>query len=289
MNGNQWRIGDVKITRLIEIEMAGGLGRIIPDARRERLLGIPWLRPHFIDEVGRMIASIHMFVIETPDRRIIVDTCVGNDKPREAPAWNLMQTKFMDDFAAAGFRTDAIDNVLCTHLHIDHVGWNTMLRDGQWVPTFPNARYLYGKTEFEHWRAAESTPDGGRENLQIMADSVLPVWEAGLVDLVATDHRICPEVRLISTPGHTPGHVSVMIESQGASAFITGDFLHHPCQFAHPQWCSNFDHHREQAVATRIDMFGKLADGPTLVLGTHFASPTAGHLKRDGEAWRFEV
>ena len=285
MSGEIWRIGAVKITRIVEIEMLGGMSRVLPDATREGVKAIPWLRPHFADEAGRMIGSIHMFVIDTGERRIVVDTCLGNDKPRSTPAWDRMQTRFLADLEAAGYRAADIDNVFCTHLHIDHVGWNTTLRDGRWVPTFPNARYLFGRTEFEHWR--DSAGDG--EQQQVMADSVLPVWEAGLVDLVAHDQRICPEVRLVPTPGHTPGHASVMIESQGATALITGDFLHHPCQFAHPQWCSGFDSDREQAVATRLSMFERLCDGPTLILGTHFATPTAGHLKRDGGAWRFDV
>lgn len=285
MSGEIWRIGAVKITRIVEIEMLGGMSRVVPDATREAVRAIPWLRPHFADEDGRMIGSIHMFVIDTGERRIVVDTCLGNDKPRSTPAWDRLQTRFLADLETAGYRAERIDNVFCTHLHIDHVGWNTMLREGRWVPTFPNARYLFGRTEFEHWRSAAADT----EQQQVMADSVLPVWEAGLVDLVAHDQRICPEVRLVPTPGHTPGHASVMIESQDETALITGDFLHHPCQFAHPHWCSSFDSDRARAVATRIAMFEQLCDGPTLILGTHFATPTGGHLKRDGDSWRFDV
>ena len=144
-----------------------------------------------------------------------------------------MQTGFLKDFEAAGFSRESIDVVLCTHLHIDHVGWNTMLVDGKWVPTFPNARYLMGRAEFDYWKAAPGSTAG---EPAVFADSVQPVWDAGLVDLVASDHQVCPEVSLVPTPGHTIDHVSVRIVSKGEEAVITGDFVHHPCQLAHPDW-----------------------------------------------------
>ena len=173
-----------------------------------------------------------------------------------------------------------------SHLHVDHVGWNTMLKDGKWVPTFPSARYLMGETEFNHWRAES---DGREGQTEVMHDSVLPVFDADLVDLVKTDHTVCPEVSLQSTPGHTPGHVSVKIESEGEHALITGDFLHHPCQFVHPEWSSAPDSDRPQAIATRRSMYASLADQPVLVIGTHFATPTAGYLKKDGDAYRLDT
>ena len=284
MVGEVWRIGNVKISRIVEIEATGGMSRIIPDATRERIREIRWLYPHFADENGRMRGSIHALVIETADRRIVVDTCVGNDKNRLVPAWTNLQTTFLEDLAAAGYARESIDTVLCTHLHVDHVGWNTMLKNGTWVPTFPQARYLMGEIEFNHWRTHDREGQG-----QVMADSVLPVFEAGLVDLVQTDHRICPEVRLIPSPGHTPGHASVLIESEGETALITGDFLHHPCQMAHPEWSSAPDSDPPAAIATRHVMFERFADSPTLIIGTHFATPTAGHLKRDGKAYRLDV
>jgi glyoxylase-like metal-dependent hydrolase (beta-lactamase superfamily II) len=284
MNQGKWRIGEVTVTRVVEIEATGGMSPILPDATREKLRQIPWLYPHFADENGRMRGSIHALIIETPDRTIVVDTCVGNDKERGNPPWNQLQTSFLQDLAAAGFATDQIDCVLCTHLHVDHVGWNTMLVDGKWQPTFPQARYLMGQVEFEHWRGFEN-PD----TEQIMADSVLPVFDAGLVDLVDTNHQLCPEISLIPTVGHTPGHVSVLIQSLGEEALITGDFIHHPCQMAHPEWSASVDTDQEQARRTRHEMFSRYADTPTLIIGTHFATPTAGHLVRDGDAYRLDV
>ena len=284
MKQGKWQIGDVTVTRVVEIEATGGMSRVIPDAKRERLQEIPWMYPHFADENGRMRGAIHALIVETPDRTIMVDTCVGNDKERGNPAWNQLQTEFLGDMEKAGYVLDVIDTVLCTHLHIDHVGWNTMLVDGKWVPTFPKARYLIGQVEFAHWQA-----DTDVDQVAVMTDSVLPVFDADLVDLVETNHKISDEISLIPTVGHTPGHVSVMIKSNGEEAMITGDFIHHPCQFAHPEWSSSFDTDPVQSAQTRREIFDKYADTPTLIIGTHFATPTAGHLKRDGDAYRLDV
>jgi len=146
----KWRIGEVTVTKIVEMEVAGGTRFILPQASREAVLPYQWMRPHFMTEEGRLIMSIHALVIETPQRRIIVDTCLGNDKQgRDVPGWNGLQTDFLARLAAAGHPRESIDTVMCTHLHVDHVGWNTMLVDGRWVPTFPNARYLMGRVEFD--------------------------------------------------------------------------------------------------------------------------------------------
>jgi glyoxylase-like metal-dependent hydrolase (beta-lactamase superfamily II) len=283
----KWRIGDVTVTRILELEATGGSRFILPQATREVVREIPWLVPHFADEEGRLKMSVHALVVETPSKRIIVDTCIGNDKQRDIPTWSNLQTSFLADLEAAGFARESFDVVLCTHLHVDHVGWNTMLKDGRWIPTFPNARYLIARREFEHFRDEdEGLEDRTRSPFH---DSVRPVFDAGLVDLVETDHRICDEVALEPTLGHTPGHVSVRIQSKGAEALITGDFLHHPCQFARPEWASSADWDPQMGRDTRQRMFGSLAASDTLVIGTHFASPTAGHVVADGGAWKFSV
>ena len=281
-----WTIGAVTVTRIVELEAVGGSKFILPQATREAAREIAWLVPHFADEEGRLKLSVHALIVETPTRRIIVDTCIGNDKPRQIEAWSHMQTRFLEDLEAAGHPRETIDTVLCTHLHVDHVGWNTMLVDGEWRPTFPNARYLIGRREFEYWR---DEADRAAGDPMIFADSVKPVWDAGLVELVETDHVVCEEVSLSPTLGHTPGHVSVRIASEGAAALITGDFIHHPCQLAHPEWASAADYDPEASTRTRERMFDHLASTPTLVIGTHFATPTAGHVRRDGAVFRFEV
>ena len=280
---NQWQIGDVKITRIIEMEVAGGSRFILPDATREACLPMTWMAPHFMDEQGNLIMSIHALIVDTGSRRIVVDTCIGNDKQRSIPNWTNLQTSFLEDIAAAGYPRESIDTVLCTHLHVDHVGWNTMLVDGHWEPTFTNARYLFGEKEFQYWdSAAEETMNQG-----VMGDSVRPVVAAGLVDLVEWEHQLCPEIRLEPTPGHTPGHVSVHITSNGEEALITGDCIHHPCQMSRPDWCSSADYDAVQGRRTREALLEKYVGKDILIIGTHFATPTAGYVKAldDGGFW----
>lgn len=283
----QWRVGEVKITKVLEMEATGGSRFLLPQATPEVIKPIAWLQPHFADEDGRLRMSIHSFLVEAPGGlRMIVDTCLGNDKQgRKIPHWNNRAGPFLDDLTKAGFPPESIDTVLCTHLHVDHVGWNTKLVDGKWVPTFANAKYLMGRAEYEHWLTATS-----REDMKyVMVDSVIPIVEAGRTTLVETDHRICPGISLIPTVGHTPGHVSVMIESRGETALITGDFMHHPCQIAHPEWDTTADSDPEQGIRTRRIMFERLADTPCLVIGTHFAGVTAGRIRRDGATYRLDV
>ncbi len=276
-----WQIGDVRVSRIVELELPGGTF-VLPDAQPEAVLPIDWLSPHFVDPDGELVMSVHALVLQSEGRQIVVDTCIGNDKERPIPGWSQRQGPFLEDLAAAGHPREAIDTVLCTHLHVDHVGWNTMRVDGSWRPTFPNARYLLGRVEWEHWKKEE----GDELNGVAIADSVRPVFDAGLVDLVEMDHRISGEIWLEPTPGHTPGHVSVRISSRGEDAVITGDLMHHPCQMARPQWGSSFDSDADQARETRRAFLERYADGPVLVIGTHFAAPTAVRIVRDGEAYR---
>jgi glyoxylase-like metal-dependent hydrolase (beta-lactamase superfamily II) len=281
----KWRIGDVTVTKIVELEATGGTRFILPQATRDAARAIGWMYPHFMDQEGRLKMSIHALIVEAPGRRILVDTCLGNDKPRDIPGWSNRQGPFLEDLAAAGFPRESIDTVVCTHLHVDHVGWNTMRAGDRWVATFPNARYLMGRAEFDYWRVQQ-------ENAQarvVYADSVQPIFDAGLVDLVETNHKICDEVSLTPTLGHTPGHVSVRIVSRGEEALITGDFIHHPCQLAHPEWASSSDYDQAHSTRTRRDVFGALAGKPTLVIGTHFAGPTAGRVVRDGDAYRLDT
>ena len=280
---NRWQIGAVKISRVVELEVAGGTRFILPDATPEACREIAWLAPHFMTADGKLIMSIHALVVDTGKRRIVVDTCIGNDKERNIPSWSHLQTAFLADLAAAGYPRESIDTVMCTHLHVDHVGWNTMLVDGRWVPTFPNARYLIAQQEWNYWDAHEDDAQYG----SVLADSVRPVIEAGLVDFVSMDHRLCEEVWLEPTLGHTAGHVSVHIASNGAEALITGDCIHHPCQIARTDWSSSADFDKAQGVRTRDELLAKYAGSDVLVIGTHFATPTAGRIRRarDGAHW----
>ena len=278
----KWQIGEVTITAIVESSSTHSLHDLFPAARDEEIAHIDWIGPPYLSAEGRVVLAIQAFCVETPDKRIIVDTCNGNDKSRATDFGHMQQSDLLDRMTLVGFGPEDVDIVLCTHLHADHVGWNTSLRDGRWVPTFPRARYLIGRIEFEHEKTFAGTPFHEQFD-----DSVRPIVEAGLVDLVETDHQICRELRLIASPGHTPGHVSVMIESGGELALITGDFLHTPLQIARPDWSLSFDHDPELARSTRTLMLNTLADTSTLILGSHFPSPTAGHVVREGASLRF--
>jgi glyoxylase-like metal-dependent hydrolase (beta-lactamase superfamily II) len=282
---HRWQIGDVNITRVVEVEGPMPAAFLFSEATRARLEAhAHWLRPRFLNDDGFLIGSIHAFVIESSGRRIVVDTCVGNDKQRANPHWSNLQGPFLRDLAEAGFPRETVDTVLCTHLHVDHVGWNTMLVDNRWVPTFPKARYLFSRAEWEYWRQIPDNSDG-----DVIGDSVRPILEAGLADLIEPQHRITDEVWLEPTPGHTPGHASVHIRSRGAEAVITGDLMHHPVQCAEPQWQNNFDVDPDAARQTRRQFLARYADRPVLIFGTHFATPTAGKIVRSGDTWRFEA
>jgi glyoxylase-like metal-dependent hydrolase (beta-lactamase superfamily II) len=278
-----WTVGKVKITEIVELETVGSTRFILPLATNDAIQKLPWLIPHFATTEGRLKMSIHSLVVETPSRRIVVDTGLGNDKEgRNIPIWNHRNTPFLEMMTAAGFPPDSIDTVLCTHLHVDHVGWNTKLAGGKWVPTFANARYVFGKTEYEYWRDHSTEPD----KAAVFHDSVKPVVEAGKADLVASDIRLCDEISLIPTPGHSPGHISVHIASAGEQGLLTGDAAHHPCQMVHLDWSSTVDSDPAQATVTRRELFSRFADTRALVIGGHFG---AGRITRDGDAFKFTV
>ena len=279
----QWNVGAVRITSVVEFEGPIPAALFFADVTPEALERMPWLRGWALTDADEVVLRIQALVIESDGTRIVVDTCIGNDKPRTLPFMHMMQGPFLTNFEAAGFTRNGIDTVVCTHLHVDHIGWNTMLVDGTWVPTFPSARYLMVDGEVEHWKQTPSN-DG-----EIFADSVQPVIDAGLADFVAADHAVTSAVRFEPTPGHTPGHVSVHITSEGAEAVITGDLMHHPAQCGRPEWSVPFDSDAGAAVETRRAFLDRYADTDVLIIGTHFAEPTAGYIKRDGDGYRFEI
>ena len=284
---NSWQVGDVKISCVVEFKSAA-----VYDADRGVILGatpevvqqIPWLAPRYISAEGHLLMAVQAVLVEAPGLKLIVDTCIGNDKPRRMTRGIGLKTGFLQRLAAAGWGRDDVTTVVCTHLHIDHIGWNTMRDQDRWVPTFPRARYLMSRHEYEHW----SQDDEDDEQIDAMGDSVQPLFDAGLVDLVAPDHRLSAEVRLLPSPGHTPGHVCVAIESRGEQAVITGDMMHHPCQIARPELLARFDSHHDVALATRRRLLAQWADQPVLVVGTHFVAPAAGFIRSDAGTYRFE-
>ncbi|ARX88865.1 beta-lactamase [Streptomyces alboflavus] len=250
---------------------------LLPAATPDIVADTPWLRPDFADDAGTLRLSSHSFAITLGGRRVLVDTGIGNGKERANPAWHDLDTDYLDRLTRAGFAPESVDLVVLTHLHADHVGWNTRLTDGSWVPTFPNARYLTTRTEWSHWAAA----DMEAPRRQMFRDSVHPIRDAGLLDLVdvsAGPVEVAPGLRLLPAPGHTPGQVAVELRGDDRTALITGDAVHHPVQLARPDIGSCVDIDPALAERTRRALLASVADTDTLLLGSHFAAPTAGRV-----------
>ncbi|MBW2269203.1 MAG: MBL fold metallo-hydrolase [Deltaproteobacteria bacterium] len=284
MSNLEWKIGAVRVIRIEESVAPVPVAGLFPEATPAQLAPHrAWLQPHFADAEDNLLLSIHGLVVESQGRTILVDTCIGENPAPDIPM-DMGDSPFLENLEAAGFTREAIDIVLCTHLHFDHVGWNTMHVDGKLVPTFPNARYLFARQEWEHWNAA---PDRGFA--ATFRETVETIVDAGLADIVDWNHVLTDEVRLEPTPGHTPGHVAVHIASGGQRAMITGDLTHHPVQWAEPDWKMGADSDSAAAAATRRRLLGEHLDGDLLVIGTHYAPPTAGKLVSRGDRVRFDV
>lgn len=276
------RMGDFSIRQVPELEQPFlTVGQMFPASRPEEVAGmLPRLQPWCVDAQGRVLIVVQTWLVETPRHRILVDTCIGCDKTnRRFAEWNgRTDTAWLRRLQSAGIEPEAVTHVLCTHLHSDHAGWNTRLIDGRWVPTFPNARYIFARTEVDHCRAAEE---------DIWAESVSPVIAAGQAVLVETDHQIEDGIWLEPTPGHTPGHVAVHLESGGQHAVLWGDLLHSPAQCIRPDWAYARDFSAEQSTASRHRVLSACAEHRHLVLPAHFPLPSAGHVEPDGATWRF--
>ena len=247
---------------------------------------LDWMTPTYFDIAsGKLKLAFQSFILQTPHHNILIDTCVGEDKERTHPEFHMKKWPWMDNLKALGLTPADIDIVMCTHLHPDHVGWNTQLRDGRWVPTFPNAKYVFARDEYAHWEK-ESAQGSERIGLTFI-DSVLPVMEAGQAVLVDHDHQIEDGIWLEPTPGHSPGHVIVNVESEGERGAFVGDLMHHPIQVPHPEWSTCFCWDLEISAASRTAFVDTHTDAGTLVLPVHFAGATAGHITRDGDGQKF--
>ncbi|WP_433664147.1 MBL fold metallo-hydrolase [Nocardia sp. CA-128927] len=278
-----WTVGNLTIHRIDEIALPPHTGAwLLPAATPELVTEQRWLQPDFADTDGTLNLDSHTFAATIDGLRVLVDTGIGNGKTRANPAWNNLDTDYLQRLAAAGFPPESIDLVVLTHLHTDHVGWNTHWHNGSWSPTFPNARYLTSRTEWSFW--ADYDMDEPRQ--QMFDDSIHPINDAGLLDILEIPDSgldVSPGLRLLPTPGHTPGHLAVQL---GHSALITGDCIHHPIQFAHPTIGSCVDINPHQAESTRRALLHSLAGTETLLLGTHFPSPTTGLVVNDETGYR---
>jgi glyoxylase-like metal-dependent hydrolase (beta-lactamase superfamily II) len=284
-----WVFGEITIDRVLEHERTVfALETLYPTARAAALEPHrEWLVPRVIDPAtGLLVLAFHTFVVRTPRRTILVDTCTGNDKPRpQKPRYHLNRWPYLERLAALGVAPERVDLVVSTHLHVDHVGWNTRLVDGRWTPTFPRARYLLVRPEWEYWREEYKRP-AFRDD-PYYEDSLLPVLEAGAVDLVEAGHALDDGVWLEPSHGHTPGHVCVRVRGGGREAVMSGDLMHTAVQCARPDWSSCFCVDAEASRRTRRAFLESCADTDTLVLPAHFPSPGGGRVVRSGDAYRF--
>ena len=245
--------------------------------------------PAFVDPAtGLLIMSFHSLVLRTPAGTLLVDTCVGNHKDRPMlPEWHQQEWPYLDRLAQAGLTPADIDFVCCTHLHGDHVGWNTRLDDGCWVPTFPNARYLFARKELAYWEQ-HHRDDPQSIYRRPWEDSILPVIDAGQVDVVAEEAEILPGIRLQPAPGHTPGNVVIEANDGRRRAVLSGDVIHHPVQIERPDWCSNFDLEQPPAQRSRGALLQRIADQDILLCGAHFAGPAALRVVSDGDGFFYQ-
>jgi glyoxylase-like metal-dependent hydrolase (beta-lactamase superfamily II) len=281
------KIGDVTITSIVERDgpwrkPADMFPAYDPEVGARHL---KTLDPVVFDPAsGMMYITYQTFVVRTPHHTILVDTCTGEDKGYPAPM-DFPKQRYLDEFKAAGLAFDAIDYVFCTHLHIDHCGWNTVLRDGRWVPTFPKAKYVFHKREYAAWQQA--TKEGKQPPGNVWRFNCEPIVEAGQALLVDDDYTLDDTVWLTPTPGHSPCHCCVNIKSGGQRAVVTGDLMHHALQVREPGWSTIFDWDAQEAAASRRRFLGDVAGTGTFVLPIHFPSPTVGLVETAGNGFDY--
>ncbi len=249
-----------------------------------------WMAPEFIEPGSdRLIGSLHSWVVRTGQHTILIDTCLGNHKTRSAPRWHQLNTPFLERLAAAGVQPEDVDFVMCTHLHVDHVGWNTRLVDGRWVPTFPKAKYLFGQKEYAHWQEERQTHSAEEVQGGAYDDSVLPIVEAKRAVFIDAAYQADDLLTLIDTPGHTPGSLCIQLRDGGKQALFTGDVMHHPIQVYHPDWSSQFCWDREMSAKSRRQVLEHCVEHNILLCPAHFPGPNAGHVhEKNGQfsmAW----
>ncbi|WP_063779957.1 MBL fold metallo-hydrolase [Bradyrhizobium pachyrhizi] len=289
--GTTWQIGQTTVTRIEEL-----LG---PSLQPEELLATwdpavlkehgHWMAPNFYHpSTNQFVMSVHSWLIRTPHHTILVDTCCGNAKNRPAsPHFHRLDMPYLDRLRCAGVEPEDIDYVLCTHLHVDHVGWNTRLLDGRWVPTFPNAKYVFSSKELQFWDPSLN-PHLPEEAREVFTDSVLPVIAAGQGQAVDTTDQLSDSLLIEPAPGHTPGQILLRLLSGQDEGVFIGDVMHHPIQVYHPTWNSRFCMDPEQAVNSRMRVLDHCAERHCLMLPTHFGAPHAGRIRRGAASFSLE-
>jgi len=286
------RIGDVRVTR-IEEQMGPGFPAkdFFPEFEADAFGAEQhWLAPSYYQpESGRLVTSIHSWLLRTGKHTILIDACSGNHKPRPGmPRFDMLNTQYLDRLREAGVAPEEIDYVMCTHLHVDHVGWNTRLENGKWVPTFPNAKYVMSRTDHDHWAAEAVRPGAEVYQVNTYNDSVLPIVAAKKAEFVSGEHGMCGCLTLKPAPGHTPGQIRLDLDSRGKRAIFPGDALHNPVQVPLWRWNSCFCEDRDLARETRNTLLADCVEQGALLMPAHFAPPHAAYVK-EAAGDRFEL
>jgi glyoxylase-like metal-dependent hydrolase (beta-lactamase superfamily II) len=284
-----WMLGETSVTRIVEAEdPLLSPYEVFPDCKPEHIAEhAAWLIPRFYDPASELLViSIQSFVIRKAGLTILIDTCSGEHKNRERPRFHQRTWPWLERLKAAGVEPEAVDLVMCTHLHVDHVGFNTRLENGKWVPTFPNARYLIARKEWEYWQR-ESRSTALPRTGDYIADSVLPIFAAGQADLIDPDYGVASTLWLEPTPGHTPAHFAVHVGGGGKEIVLSGDMMHHPLQLRYPHWSTRFCADQAQARETRAAFLAKYAGSGTMVVPSHFPSPSGILIEREGDHYGF--
>ena len=283
------RVGDARIQRVEEIVLKMPISTFMPDAEFVAR-NMHWLLPRFVDAEGNCALPWQSWIVEVDGKIIVIDPCNGNGRANLAfPDAHMLDTPYIERFEATGIRPEDVDYVFCTHLHFDHCGWNTRLRAGRYVPTFPNARYLFTRREYERWDPRLP----GHQPLEVMQgvfeNSVLPVLEAGLAEIVGAHHQISPSVLIEPAYGHTAGHSVAHLNSGGAPACFAGDAFHHPLELLRPGIDPHLDEDVAAGIATRERLVSFFLEHNVLIIPAHFPAPHAGWLRRRNGAVVFEA
>jgi glyoxylase-like metal-dependent hydrolase (beta-lactamase superfamily II) len=282
-------IGGVRATRIEEsYEPNFDAAMFFADWRPEILAEYPWIAPDHYNPASAMLKlSVHSWLLEAGSKKILIDTCVGNHKQRpHRPKWHLMEKPYLARLAAAGVRPEEIDLVMCSHLHVDHVGWNTRLENGRWVPTFPNAKYVFSREDYDHFTAIDRDLVKGPAGGGSFRDSVLPVVEAGLAQMVSGGGALDEYLSYEPTPGHTPGSITIKLADRGQQAAFCGDVLHHALQVHHPDWNSFACGDPVNARLSRRKVLEHCAGTGARLMPAHFGQPFTCHIEGVGDGFR---
>lgn len=287
---DRFRVGNTTIEGIVEATAPMPMKDLVPSFTMDRMREhLPTLAPRFMDEAGENAnAAFRTWVVRTGKHTVLIDTCIGNHKQRpNFPPFHDLTTDYLAQLTSVGLAPEQIDYVFCTHFHLDHVGWNTRLANGKWVPTFPKAKYVFSRKELKHWQEMPKAEIGINEN--VFEDSIQPIINSKQAQIIDDGFQLDDKITIVPTPGHTPGHYSVLLQDGSEGGFFSGDTMHHPTQIFAPDWNSGFCLDAAQAINSRKKLLERVVERNMLLLPVHFASPGAGRVTDRGGQFIFRA